>query len=104
LIALDFHLGPVEEVAIIGDPADRATQSVLRTVAACFQPNRITAFKSAGSKEADAAVPLLAGKTAIEGKLSTYICRNFACQSPLVGAESALTALAGSSGKPSESA
>ena len=32
---------------------------------------------------------LLEGKTAIDGKATLYVCENFACQAPLVGADAA---------------
>jgi uncharacterized protein YyaL (SSP411 family) len=96
LIALDFHLGPVDEVAVIGDPSAEGTQRVSRTLGQTFAPNRITAFKPAtGDPAADAAVPLLAGKEPIDGEMTVYVCRDFTCQQPLVGAEAALAALGG---------
>jgi uncharacterized protein YyaL (SSP411 family) len=96
LVALDFHLGPVEEVAVVGDPSAEPTRRVLRALGAGFAPNRVTAFKpAAGATEADAVVPLLAGKAATGGEVTTYVCRDFACQAPLVGADAAVAALGG---------
>jgi hypothetical protein len=50
------------------------------------------ALKSREDAEAQKAVPLLAGKT-WQGAVTTYVCENFACQAPLVGAEVAERAL-----------
>jgi uncharacterized protein len=94
LIALDFHLGPVEEIAVVGNLLEEGTRRVLRSLRTAFAPNRVTAFKAAaGSAEADLAVPLLSGKGAIDGAVTTYLCRDFTCQSPLVGADAAVAAL-----------
>jgi uncharacterized protein YyaL (SSP411 family) len=94
LIALDFHLGPVEEVAVVGDPSAEGTKSVLRTLGTAFAPNRVTAFKPpAASSETDKSVPLLAGKTAVGSDVTAYVCRDFACAAPLVGADAAVAAL-----------
>jgi uncharacterized protein YyaL (SSP411 family) len=94
LIALDFHLGPTSEVAVIGDPGAEATRRVLRSLGTTFAPNRVTAFKpAAGDANADSAVPLLAGKEAIDNAVTTYVCRDFACQAPLVGPDAAIEAL-----------
>ncbi len=94
LIALDFHLGPVDEVAVVGDAASEGTRRVLRALGSTFAPNRVTAFKpAAASAEADAAVPLLAGKIPTGDTVTTYVCRGFACQAPLVGADAAMAAL-----------
>jgi uncharacterized protein len=90
LIALDFHLGPVEEVAVVGEPSAEGTKRVLRTLGSAFAPNRVTAFKpAADASEADAAVPLLAGKEMVAGDVTVYVCKDFACQAPLVDADAA---------------
>jgi uncharacterized protein YyaL (SSP411 family) len=93
LCGLDFYLGPVQEFAVIGDLAAEDTRRVLRAIRLGFNPNRVLASKPpAGSPEADAAVPLLAGKTA-QGAVTTYVCENFTCKAPLVGADRAERAL-----------
>jgi uncharacterized protein YyaL (SSP411 family) len=93
LCGLDFYLGPVQEFAVIGDLAAEDTRRVLRAIRLGFNPNRVLAFKpAAGSAEADAAVPLLAGKTA-QGAVTTYVCENFTCRAPIVGADRAERAL-----------
>jgi uncharacterized protein YyaL (SSP411 family) len=91
LCAYDFHLGPVQELAILGDPQAEPTQRVLRAVRRGFQPHRVVALK----RESDpvGSVKLLEGKTA-SGIVTTYICENFACQAPLVGPEAVEQALA----------
>jgi uncharacterized protein YyaL (SSP411 family) len=94
LIALDFHLGPVDEVAVVGDPVAPQTKRVLRLLGTRFSPRRVTAFKSGSeSSEADAAIPLLLGKSAVDAQVTTYVCRDFACRAPLVGSDDAVAAL-----------
>ena len=97
LTALDFYLGPVQEFAVIGDPAAAETQRVLRALRSGFRPNRVVALKPAGpgGEAAEKALPLLAGKTAA-GPVATYVCEDFTCRAPLVGAEAVEAALAGS--------
>jgi uncharacterized protein YyaL (SSP411 family) len=93
LIALDFWRGPVREVALVGDLTDAETRRVLQAVRATYEPNRVVAFRQAGAaEEAVADVPLLAGKTGLGG-VTLYLCENFACQAPAVGAGAALAAL-----------
>ena len=78
---------------MVGDLGGEDTRRVLRAIRSGFTPNRVVAFKpAAGSAEADAAVPLLAGKTA-QGAVTTYVCENFTCRAPLVGADRAERAL-----------
>jgi len=94
LIALDFHLGPVLEFAIVGPPDAEETRSVLRRIRGEFRPGKVVALK--GIQENDAkgseAVALLAGKTGQDG-VTVFICRDFACQTPVVGAKALDAAL-----------
>jgi uncharacterized protein YyaL (SSP411 family) len=88
LIALDFHLGPVQEIAIVGEPAAEDTRRVLRVLNKSFQPHRVMALKTPKSDEhkLEEMIPLLANKTA-QGTVTTYVCQNFTCQAPMVGVE-----------------
>jgi uncharacterized protein YyaL (SSP411 family) len=95
LIAYDFDLGPVKEFAVIGDPANSETMRVLRAVRGGFRPHKVVAMKPQGDDGADAMLPLLAGKTA-GGTVTTYVCENFTCAAPLVGAAAVEEALQGS--------
>ncbi|HEY7153964.1 MAG TPA: thioredoxin domain-containing protein, partial [Gemmataceae bacterium] len=96
LLALDFHLGPVQEIALVGDPAAKDTRRVLRLLNGSYQPHRVMALKTPGSdeKKLEETLPLLAGKTS-QGPVTVYVCRNFTCQTPLVGVEAIETALSG---------
>jgi uncharacterized protein len=87
LLAYDFALGPVDEIAIVGDPSGEETQRVLRFFRSGFRPHQVVALKSGveNQAEVEALLPLLHGKTAL-GPVTTYVCRDFACQQPLIGA------------------
>ena len=64
LAALDFHLGPVPEVALVwpaGPGGAAAAAPLLAKVFGRYLPNRVVAGMAAGAPEA-AALPLLAGK------------------------------------------
>src|SRR5262249_30705540 len=93
LLALDFHLGPVEEYAVVGEPRAEETKRVLHAIHAHFRPNKIVAARD-GVKDAkvENLVPLLAGKTA-HGAVTTYVCENYTCQAPLIGADAVEKAL-----------
>src|SRR5207244_7469976 len=79
LLALDFHLGPVREIAVIGDLQSPAFREVLRVIHGAFRPNDVVAGRAAVDEHADRVVPLLAGKTAT-GPVTTYVCRDFTFQ------------------------
>ncbi len=92
LIALDFDLGPTQEVVVVGRQDEPATREVLRLVRSGFRPRTVIAFQPADRAPSGPALPLLEGKTG-QGDVTTYICQNFACQAPLVGVEAARKAL-----------
>jgi uncharacterized protein YyaL (SSP411 family) len=71
--ALDLHFSPPREIAIVGRPEDEVARAAL----AGFEPNTVVAFGPAEN------VPLLEGKTAIDGKPTVYVCERFACQAPV---------------------
>jgi uncharacterized protein YyaL (SSP411 family) len=72
LRALDFHLSPTREVALIG--AD--VGELAGIVRADFRPHLVLAAGPQGSEEPE----LLAGRTLLEGRPAAYVCENFACQ------------------------
>ena len=90
LLALDFSLGPVDEIAIVGEPGHEDTQRVLRGARRSFRPNQVVAFKAIHEVDDDEQIALLKDKKA-STEVTTYICRDFACQAPLVGAAAAET-------------
>jgi uncharacterized protein YyaL (SSP411 family) len=92
LLALDFYLGPVREVAVIGDLQGTEVREVLRAFHAALRPNDVLAASAPGDAQAGAVVPLLADKPT-KGAVTTYICRDFACQAPAVGVEVSKAAL-----------
>jgi uncharacterized protein len=73
LCALDLHLSPSRELAIIGGPDDE----VARRALADYDPNVVVVFGP------DEAIPLLAGKRRIDGKPTLYECERFACKAPV---------------------
>jgi hypothetical protein len=73
LCALDIHLSPPRELAIVGDPQS----DVARAALSGFDANAVVAFGPADD------VPLLEGKTAVDGKAAVYVCERFACQAPV---------------------
>jgi uncharacterized protein YyaL (SSP411 family) len=90
LIALDFYLGPVQEIAVVGAGTNPEVAEVLRYLRQTFRPRQVVAWK-AGS-ESPPEVPLLQDRDAKDG-VTTYVCENFTCQAPLVGAKAARDAL-----------
>jgi uncharacterized protein YyaL (SSP411 family) len=75
LRALDFHLAPTREVALVG--GDLGTlEGVVR---AAFRPNLVLAGGPAGATEP----PLLDARTEIGGEPAAYVCEGFTCNLPV---------------------
>jgi uncharacterized protein len=73
LCALDLHLSPPRELAIVGDPGGEVARAALRG----YDPNAVVAFGPAPG------VPLLEGKTLVDGRAAVYVCERFACRVPV---------------------
>jgi uncharacterized protein len=99
LVAYDFLLGPVEEFAVVGRASSDEGREVLRLIQGGFRPNKVVAFKDSDGKlprEVESIIPLLADRTA-RGDVTAYVCRNFACDAPVVGLSQLREKLTGSS-------
>jgi hypothetical protein len=84
LCALDFHIGPRVEVALVAPGRIEETAGLAEEVFARFLPNLVAAGMVDGHREAWAGVPLLEGRGAIDGKPTAYVCRNYACELPVI--------------------
>ncbi|MGA3184971.1 MAG: thioredoxin domain-containing protein [Candidatus Dormibacteria bacterium] len=73
---LDQLVAPSREVAIVGPPDDAATRALLREVWARRDPYRVLAWGAGGS------VPLLTGRSLVEGRPAAYVCEGFVCRVP----------------------
>ena len=73
LVALDQHLAPRRELAIIGAP----DAAVARAAVDASAPTDVIAFGPADD------VPLLAGRGEVDGLATVYLCQNFACELPV---------------------
>ncbi len=73
LCALDLHLSPPRELAILGG----AESDVARVALRRFDPNAVVAFGPADD------VPLLERKTLVDGRPAVYVCERFACRAPV---------------------
>ncbi len=79
LRALDFHLSPTKEVALVGDDlADLA--AVVRSQ---LRPHLVLA----GGPEGTATPPLLQHRATVEGKPTAYVCEHFSCRQPVTEPE-----------------
>jgi uncharacterized protein YyaL (SSP411 family) len=81
--ALDFHLGPVTEIALVAPRAGDGLGGLVTEVFGRYLPNRVVTGMVAGDAGAAAGIPLLQGREAVGGKPTAYVCRNYACELPV---------------------
>jgi len=77
LRALDFHLTPTKEVALVGDD--------LTVLAHVVRSKHRPHIVLAGGAEGISAPPLLEGRAKVEDQPAAYVCERFACQAPVTG-------------------
>ena len=76
LATIEYQLSPVKEVAIVGED----TKELERTLWEKYLPNKVVAI----ARDANAAdIPLLEGRSTVDGKPAAYVCENFVCSRPV---------------------
>jgi uncharacterized protein YyaL (SSP411 family) len=81
LSGYDLALGPVKQVAILGDPADEQTRRLIRSAWASYRPRMILALSVHGAEPDQPA--LLNNRVQIDQKPTAYVCSGFVCRLPV---------------------
>ena len=82
LCALDFHLGPRVEIALIGSEGE-GLEPLVAEVFERFLPNSVVAGMVRADPRAAAGMPLLQSRGTVDGSATAYVCRNYACELPV---------------------
>jgi uncharacterized protein YyaL (SSP411 family) len=89
LQALDFALGPAQEIVIGGDKRNQTTQDMIRLVQKSFLPHKIVLLQSEGyegerlAKLSSFITPMLS----FNPKPTVYVCEQFSCKKPMTEVE-----------------
>jgi uncharacterized protein YyaL (SSP411 family) len=85
LRALDFRLGPTQEIIIAGNADSPDVKQMLKLIHGKFLPNAVVILNE--RDKADSAlyntVPFIKNQTAIQGKATAYVCENYTCKKPV---------------------
>jgi uncharacterized protein len=82
LQAIDFHLSPTREVALVapaGDGGPGSLSDLARVIRSAHRPHVVLA----GGEEGTDRPELLRERTSVEGKPAAYVCEHFACKAPV---------------------
>ncbi len=80
LQSLEFHLGDVREIVIVGVKGNELE----RLVDSQYLPDTVV-YKFEDRPEIDS--PLLMGRSMVDGKPTAYVCQNYTCQRPVTTAK-----------------
>jgi uncharacterized protein YyaL (SSP411 family) len=80
LCAADFAIGPVQEVAVVGDMNDQKTRSILDTIWKTYRPRRVVAISDFPPNSISP--PLLQERPLYNNQATAYVCHNFVCRQP----------------------
>jgi len=85
LSALDFLLGPSQEIVIVGQPARSDTTAMLRAPRRTFSPNTTLAFipSDADTHPLKKIIPHSAAMGSIRDSATAYVCSGSVCQEPI---------------------
>jgi uncharacterized protein len=87
-VAEAFLAGP-DEIAVVGPPDDDRTRELHAAAALGATPGAVLVLGNGD----ETGVPLLAGRSLVQGRPAAYVCRNFACRLPVTSADELLAAL-----------
>lgn len=95
LTALEFGVGPSYEVVIVGDREADDTRAMHRALNRVFVPNKVVVYKPLGDDDEDIVelATFTKTQTAIDGKATAYVCKNYACDLPTTKTEQMLDLL-----------
>jgi uncharacterized protein YyaL (SSP411 family) len=83
LCALDFHLGPQTEVALIAPSGGDGLAPLVAEVFGRYLPNRVVAGRIGAAVDQAPGLPLLEGREAVGARATAYVCRHYVCELPV---------------------
>ena len=95
LAALDFMIGPSQEIVVAGDPSLETTQAMLGVIRRKFLPNKVLLVRPQGAegKRLSSLSPFVEAMVPLDHGPTVYICKGHACQAPIKDAAQLESAL-----------
>jgi uncharacterized protein YyaL (SSP411 family) len=84
LCAVDFEVGAVREIAIVGAPSHDDTRAMLDEVLVSrFLPNHVLAVADPSDLDSTSEIELLRDRTMTGDRATAYVCEHFVCKLPV---------------------
>jgi uncharacterized protein YyaL (SSP411 family) len=93
LCALDMYTGDPVEIVVVGDQKSADTQALIECIHEEWRPNKVLVVTDSPEHDS-AAIPLLVGRTKIEGRATAYVCRRGVCELPVTDPDALRSQLA----------
>ncbi|MEE9310991.1 MAG: thioredoxin domain-containing protein, partial [Planctomycetota bacterium] len=92
LLALDWHLNPTREIVIAYSSENHAEQpslieDMIKASRANGDQRTLTVLNDTDEEELETLIPSLVSKKSIDNKPTAYVCENYTCAAPVVGAD-----------------
>ncbi|HEG43657.1 MAG TPA: thioredoxin domain-containing protein [Phycisphaerales bacterium] len=83
--AVQYWIGPRQEIVIAGKRGADDTQEMIRTVRAQYMPNAVVLLHEEGQagKELEAIVKFVEYQKTVDNKATAYLCENYVCKQPV---------------------
>jgi len=83
-VALDYMLDRAKEIVLVKPSLIESVEPFVAKLRAAFVPNRVLTIVSQGKdlEQQEKVIPLLQSKTAIDGKVTAYVCEQKVCSLP----------------------
>ena len=82
LVAVDFLLGPKQEIVISAGNDKSKADAMLDVVNSYYLPRAVVVLNDA-SNEIQEIVPFVKNQPVVDGKATAYVCQNYACKQPV---------------------
>ncbi|UCG32238.1 MAG: thioredoxin domain-containing protein [Phycisphaerales bacterium] len=89
LCTADFQMSRPKEVAVVGPADAESTREMLRALHERFVPHKVIVLLDPAAREGiwlKDHVPLLEGKTMLDGQPTAYVCEDYSCRAPVTAA------------------
>jgi len=99
LAAVDFLIGPSQEIVVAGDPRNETTQGMIQEIHRAFLPNKVFLFREPAARHSDIddVAPFVKDIAAASDQPTLFWCEEFACKEPITSREKLHDALIASS-------
>ncbi|WP_429884492.1 thioredoxin domain-containing protein [Geoalkalibacter halelectricus] len=95
LIALDYALGPREEVVIYLPDDETRPEAMLAALRRDLRPRTLILLRRPGDREIEKVAAPVRDKYAVKGEVTAWVCRNQSCRPPVTSTEDLVETLSG---------